>query len=379
MEKFPNSRPAARPAKQSKVRKMFQTLEKAVEISVGRFENLMKAAEAGKAVAKVLRVQKPIPLSLESEAVYWNKETGTKIFGVVEATEDFDGTFFVVFMRNAKSEKMEAFAVFSRLCFSNFCGNGGVKATFVSKGGAEMGALELECGEHFFHGFKGGCVDGTDEVSLEAVLKVLAAAKPGDAKSATNRDSGLKMMKEWDEWVSTKVMEGIVRSQMAQEGYFSKLWKVAEFCKELGGVEASDVHIIEGTDDGTWGWGGPRKGPKLGAEGVTEEWLAATMPLMMGEDVVEFKEAGGVEFKKGQNKLGKILTTAMRAAAAFGGDHAAFMASEGGIEMVNFKVVVVGAVGGLSPKRVAEEAAEDAPEAKRAGVEAVGRTCSYLN
>ena len=90
-------------------------------------------------------------------------------------------------------------------------------------------------------------------------------------------------------------------------------------------------------------------------------------------------EAGGVEFKKGQNKLGKILTTAMRAAAAFGGDHAAFMASEGGIEMVKFKVVVVGAVGGLSPKRVAEEAAEDAPEAKRAGVEAVGRTCSYLN
>jgi hypothetical protein len=45
--------------------------------------------------------------------------------------------------------------------------------------------------------------------------------------------------------------------------------------------------MIEATDDATWGWGGPRKVAKLAESGgkVTEAWLAATMPLMMGEDV----------------------------------------------------------------------------------------------
>ena len=156
---------------------------------------------------------------------------------------------------------------------------------------------------------------------------------------------------------------------MAHEVYFKRLYKVAELCKALGGVEAADVHMIEATDDATWGWGGPRKVAKLGAEGVTEAWLAATMPLMMGEDVAEFKAEGGVVFKKAQNKLGKILTTAMRAAAEFGGDHAAFMASPVGMEMTTFKVGVVAAaeeaVDASAVKRGAEEAAGGGPAAKR--------------
>jgi hypothetical protein len=99
---------------------------------------------------------------------------------------------------------------------------------------------------------------------------------------------------------------------------------------------------------------------KLGAEGVTEAWVAATMPLMMGEDVVEFKAVGGVEFKNAQNKLGKILTTAMRAAAWFEGNHAAFMASAVGMEMTTFKVGVVASA--AEPERASEEAAEAAVE-----------------
>jgi hypothetical protein len=342
---------------------MYQTLEKAtIKISEARFLNLVVAAEKGKAVEKVLRVQKEIPVeSGSAEAVYLDKATGTRIFGVVEESVDFDGKFYITFKMNAKSGKMEAFVQFSRLCFSNFCGNGVVKAVFVRLGKEEevvLGSLETECGEHFFHGFKTLFVDGTDNVSFGAALNVFGAAKPGDAKNATNRGSGLTMMEEWDAGVSTEVMKGIVGSQMAHEVYFKRLFKVAELCKALGGVEAADVHMIEATDDATWGWGGPRKVAKLAAEGVTEAWVAATMPLMMGEDVVEFKAEGGVVFKKAQNKLGKILTTAMRAAAWFEGNHAAFMASAVGMEMTTFKVGVVASA--AEPERASEEAAEAA-------------------
>ena len=358
----------------SKVRKkMIQTLEmQMIKISKARYGNLMEGVKAGKDVKKVLRVQKEIPVESGSEAVYLNEATGTKIFGVVEENEDFDGKFCIMFKMNAKSGKVEAFVQFSRLCFSNFLGNGDVKAEFVGVGKDGEEAVEpvepleplgAECGEHFFHGFKTVFVDGDDKVSLDAAFKVFMAARPGDAKNATNFSSGLKMMAEWDAWVSTEVMKGIVGSQMAHEVYFKRLYKVAELCKALGGVEAADVHMIEATDDATWGWGGPRKVAKLGAEGVTEAWLAATMPLMMGEDVAEFKAEGGVVFKKAQNKLGKILTTAMRAAAWFEGNHAAFMASTVGKEMTTFRVGVVEEASAV--KRSAEGAAGGGPAAKR--------------
>jgi hypothetical protein len=351
---------------------MIQTLEmQMIKISKARYGNLMEGVKAGKDVKKVLRVQKEIPVESGSEAVYLDEATGTKIFGVVEESVDFDGKFYITFKMNAKSGKVEAFVQFSRLCFSNFCGNGDVKAVFVGVGkdGEEVEValepLEIECGEHFFHGFKTLFVKGADGVSLDAALKVFGAARPGDAKNATNFSSGLKMMAEWDAWVSTEVMKGIVGSQMAHEVYFKRLYKVAELCKALGGVEAADVHMIEATDDATWGWGGPRKVAKLAENDgkVTEAWLAATMPLMMGEDVAEFKAEGGVVFKKAQNKLGKILTTAMRAAAWFEGNHAAFMASTVGKEMTTFRVGVVEEASAV--KRSAEEAAGGGPAAKR--------------
>ena len=40
---------------------------------------------------------------------------------------------------------------------------------------------------------------------------------------------------------------------MAHEVYFRRLYRVAELCKALGGVEAEDVHMIKATDDATWG------------------------------------------------------------------------------------------------------------------------------
>jgi hypothetical protein len=118
-----------------------------------------------------------------------------------------------------------------------------------------------------------------------------------------------------------------VLSQLRYEAYFARLFQVAEFCEKKEGVSADRVHIIEATDDGTWGWGGPRKAPKL-AEGeeVTEAYLAAKMPLMMGGEVAVFQAEGGVEFKGGKNKLGKILTEAMRATVAHKGDHTALVA-----------------------------------------------------
>ena len=365
-------------------------------------------------VKKLPRGQKKLPIDmLTSEAVYENMETGTKIYGVLEETAELEGTLFVVFMKNPSAGgEMEAFVGFSKLWFSNFCGNGLVKATFVSSEGEEvLGELEAACAEYFFHGFKSAYADGSDEVAAAAAVAVFTAPKPGKAKEATNFHSGLKIKKEWDEVASEAVMRGAVLSQLRYEAYFARLFQVAEFCEKKEGVSADRVHIIEATDDGTWGWGGPRKAPKL-AEGeeVTEAYLAAKMPLMMGGEVAVFQAEGGVEFKGGKNKLGKILTEAMRATVAHKGDHTALVAGALALKVVVVESkraageVVVGSpkraagegaagegaaemvVG--SPKRAAGEGAEEERETKRAcspvaeavGEEvAVGRTLSYVN
>lgn len=394
MGESPNS-PSPTTGKSKKKSEMFQTLENAtaLQISKARYENLVKAAVEGKIVAKTLRDAKELPIDMASEPVYHNTATGTKIYGVLEETAELEGTLFVVFMKNPLRGEMEAFVGFSKLWFSNFCGNGLVKATFVSSEGEEvLGELEAACAEYFFHGFKSAYADGSDEVAAAAAVAVFTAPRPGKAKEATNFHSGLKIKKEWDEVASEAVMRGAVLSQLGYEGYFTRLFQVAEFCEKKEGVSADRVHIIEATDDGTWGWGGPRKAPKL-AEGeeVTEAYLAAKMPLMMGGEVAVFQAEGGVEFKGGKNKLGKILTEAMRATVAHKGDHTAFVAGAGALAL---KVVVVeskraaGEVVVGSPKRAAGEGAEEERETKRAcspvaeavGEEvAVGRTLSYVN
>ena len=173
---------------------MFQTLENAtaLQISKARYENLVKAAVEGKIVAKTLRDAKELPIDMASEPVYHNTATGTKIYGVLEETAELEGTLFVVFMKNPLRGEMEAFVGFSKQwfsCFSNFCGSGLVKATFVSSKDEEKVLVELEaaCAEYFFHGFKSAYVDGSDKAAAGAAVVVFTAPKPGKAKEGLRR------------------------------------------------------------------------------------------------------------------------------------------------------------------------------------------------
>jgi hypothetical protein len=331
--------------------KLNENKKNKVTIPFNCFQALYIAAKEGMTVAKTPRENKAVPLDLSMEAIYKDEQNdGVAVYGIVEETKDFEGTFFVLFVRNPKkSGKKEAYVGFSKLCLSNFCGvKHGFNVEFVTDGsvgtreGDHLATVNFPCVEYCFQGLKTAYVDGSIQDVFGAALKVFTSDKPGKAKQATGRQSGLKILPKWDEEDSAKVMEGAVFSQLKDKDFFGKLYNLAMFCKEKEGVEAEDVYIVEATDDKTWGYGcGSGSGAKLGdGEKVSWDYITKRMSPLVFEEGRVFKKEGGMEFASGQNKLGKILTKAMALTVEMKGDYDAFLKSEKKNEEAYFWVYV---------------------------------------
>jgi hypothetical protein len=123
---------------------------------------------------------------------------------------------------------------------------------------AEHSLLNIQnyCSEYIFHILK-AILNKNDE----ALKKVIEAKKPGAAKMATNFKNMPNLIPEaWNEKVSSQFMLYLTILKLSNQGFYDTVVNFIRFATEFLNVPFENIHIIENTDDKTWG-NGMSKGP----------------------------------------------------------------------------------------------------------------------
>jgi len=111
--------------------------------------------------------------------------------------------------------------------------------------------IQNNCSERGFHIAK--AILNNDPVAL---ANVLAAQKPGAAKVATNFKNMPNLNKEaWNETTSKEIMLYLSLLKLQSFEFYQLVKDCIEFSTKVLRVPFENIHIIENTDDNTWGNG----------------------------------------------------------------------------------------------------------------------------